>query len=253
MKTRLMIEGNKVERLFIDGPSLVIGLHCAALTRLPLRRLRSVVVVGRLQSGLEALLACAEQHIPVLFCDGHGTVKTQILPYQRAVFDWDDWLESLGFDPVFDAAYRQWLDNQQRHLRSMIQRDLDSDFDEHHPWRVAMLECTLNHRLKSVLSGHTQQVEARDWLAGMLRVHINEILAQQGLKPHQVGAERLLADFWIDLERLARHRQVQWLQQHACPINAKWMSMCYQSMADELEQHLLRICLQLRTLIEHFD
>jgi hypothetical protein len=253
MKTRLMIDANKVERLFVDGPSLVIGLHAAALTRLPLRRLRSVIVVGILRHGLEALLHCAEQQIPVLFCDARGNVKTQILPYRQALFHWDDWLESLGFDPVFDAAYRQWLTNQQWHLRSLIQRDLDSQFDESKPWRVAMLECCLNHRLKSVLSSKQQQDEARDWLAGLMRVHLNELLSQQGLKPHHLGAERILTDFATDLERLARHRQVQWLQNHSCPINAKWMSICYQSIADELEQHILRICLQLRTLIEHQD
>lgn len=253
MKTRLMIDANKVERLFVDGPSLVIGLHATALTRLPLRRLRSVTVVGLLHHGLEALLHCAEQQIPVLFCDSRGTVKTQILPYQHAQFDWDDWLESLGFDPIFHMAYRQWLENQQRHLRSLIQRDLDDQFDESKPWRVAMLESCLNHRLKQVLLGQQQRDEARDWLEGLMRVHLNELLSQQGLKPHHLGAERILNDFATDLERLARHRQVQWLQQHSCPINAKWMSICYQSMADDLEQHILRICLQLRVLIEHHD
>jgi len=228
-------------------------MKATALTRLPLRRLRSVVVVGTLADGFSALLHCAEKQIPVLFCDGHGKIKTQILPYQKADFAWDDWLESLGFDAAFSDAYRVWLDNQQRHLRSLIQRDVDPEFDEQHPWRVAMLECTLNHRLRSQLSSKLEQEAARDWLEGLLKVHLNEALAAHGLRPHQIGSERFLADFWVDLLRLARHRQIQWLRQHRCPINAKWMTQCYQAMNDEFDQHIARICLQLRTLIEHFD
>jgi prepilin-type processing-associated H-X9-DG protein len=86
MKTRLMLEGQRVERLFIDGPSLVIGMKATALSRLPLRRLRSVMVVGTLTDGFAALLHCAEKQIPILFCDGHSKIKTQILPYQKADF-----------------------------------------------------------------------------------------------------------------------------------------------------------------------
>lgn len=78
MKT-LYLDGARELRVMRDGPALRVRASGASDRFFPFCRITGVVVSGRVEWQIDALLACADAHVPVSFLTGHGHPRARLL------------------------------------------------------------------------------------------------------------------------------------------------------------------------------
>jgi hypothetical protein len=242
----LVINGNKLQQLDLDGPALRIALQEQSTRLFPLRRLARIHVIGELHCGFEALLHCAEKQIPVAFFGQKGKLRCQLYypVFENSVLA--HWLEHIEFDHEIRKLYDGWMHLQKLHLLGNI-----GCRDGANTCRQDLAEQRLHHLLNKHWS-RTQQHEAREWLQGMLTVHISQMIVQQGLANQSRSKRKLLEDLLPICELWLLYLLVVAIVEQKKPpaVNAHGMSRFYQQHADSIEYTVQRMLAQLVNRLE---
>ena len=187
----------------LDGPTLRVSQPDRAERLYPLRRIGRVHCNPHVDWEQEALLACAQAGIPVLFLDDDGLIRARLLgrPGQRdelrnrlvefllrpeAVGMLNHWLEEHGERAARWAAIK--LGNCNGHTKREPRRDQPL---------VATFRSWLNQRAEH-LAGADAALHSRQWLRGLAYGWMEEHLADLGFartsEVAQVGVPPLAAN-----------------------------------------------------------
>lgn len=101
----------------LDGPALRIRRYARADARAPLRLLGRIVVCGSVAWRTDALLACMDAGIPVVFLAGDGAARG----WAVGAHDSDEDINLLLEDACFD---REWASRHEDWIRAMERRSL---------------------------------------------------------------------------------------------------------------------------------
>lgn len=242
--TCLVIDSRRLENLSIDGPALKVRMRTQSPRLFPLRRLSRIHVVGAIKDGLESLLHCAENQIPVAFFTVAGRLRCQLYfpVFENSIIS--HWLEHVDFDVEARQIYDDWLFHQTLHVISTMgytQGARESRFQ------------LLDEKLRSICVRHLGKKEfhlAMDWLNGMLAVHISQLIVHYGLSNQSRGKRRLMEDIspicelWL-IYFLATH-----VSKRRVRIAAQSMSDLYQKHSEEVDYTVRRMLTQLATRLE---
>lgn len=93
----LYLHGHQPLAVTLDGPALRVSSEGSADRLFPLQRLSRIVVSGEVDWTTEALLACADQAIPISFLLRGGGLRARVLgrPRARPVAELRDALETV--------------------------------------------------------------------------------------------------------------------------------------------------------------
>ncbi len=181
-------------RVELDGPALRVSVPEQAERLFPLVRLSRVYVQGGALWSTEALLACADRGISVLFADRYGEVLARVLGrpglryelHQRFV----DFLER----PDAEDLYRLWRDGVERQAVLWLHTRLG----ESGPTPSVS---DLRNRVEQAaarLAGREGALRARQWLRalafGWMQAHLQELGFGRQSEHGQDGRPALAAD-----------------------------------------------------------
>jgi len=242
--TCLVIDARKLESLSVDGPALKVTMRSQSARLFPFRRLSRVHVVGAIREGIDSLLHCAEQQIPVAFFTVAGKLRCQLY---FPVFDnsiISHWLEHVDFDVEAKQIYEDWLCNQTLNVISM------TGFNE--GARESRLQL-LNERLRRICKlrlGKDDFEAAMDWLSGILSVHLSQLIVEYGLANQSRGKRRLMDDLSPICETWLMFSLGSQISKRRTRISAQSMSDLYQAQSDDVEFIIRRMLTQLESRLE---
>ncbi|GEM_PF-1940029 len=242
--TCLIIDTRKLAALAVDGPALKVTMKTQSPRLFPFRRLSRIHVVGSIRDGVDTLLHCAEQQIPVAFFTVKGKLRCQIYypVYESSILS--HWLEHVDFDIEIRQIYDDWLCHQMLNVVSII------GFNEGaRERRLQLLDERLRKGCKQYLT--KQEFEAAmEWLSGMLSAHLSQLIVEYGLANQSRGKRRLMAD----INPICETWLMFCLGNQACKrrlrIHVQSMSDLYQQHHDELDYFVRRMLTQLATRLE---
>lgn len=107
-------DANAKTLVSLDGPALKVTQEQSVITRYPLRRVARVIVSGRLQIRTEALIACLQRQIPVLFIDDQGGSIGICQGSTPNPADVSRTLEAFLERQDWKAHYQNWYSSQQQ-------------------------------------------------------------------------------------------------------------------------------------------
>lgn len=242
--TSLVIDARKLQRLSMDGPALKVTMRGRSPMLFPLRRLLRIHIIGRMQQGMDTLLHCAEQQVPVAFFHLNGRLRCRLQPAAGAPSLIDHWFEHVEFDPEVRQLYEDWVLNQKLYALSRL--GINSGVREK---RGELVYQTLRGYCRRRLGRETLK-DALEWLDGLVFFHLENLLAEYGFG-YQRSQQKLqqdikpLCDFWLLYALAAR------LQQSAVfDVTPRSMTAFYQQQAIELEGQLRRMLTQLVNRLE---
>jgi hypothetical protein len=190
------------------------------------------------------LIHCAENIIPVTVFSRRGFVKAQIYQPLGRTSSLHDWLDAVLYEEDLRAAYSQWLQHQQMRLCAELGVK-DGD------WSLRVV------RLREQCARHAGSVgckgrfrEAKVWLQGLLKAHVDTLFAQRGIPPVGAGRELLNADV-VDLLSLRTEvAALQWAVANDDVVTAVNMASLYQGLEEWISLHAERLLVQLQVAID---
>lgn len=241
-KSCLILAASQLHTLELDGPALKVVMAHQSHRLFPLRRIARIHIMGELDVGMNALLHCAEQQIPVAFFTRNGKLRCQLYypVYENGVLA--HWLEHIEFDEHARQLYADWLEMQRLHIFAKLNI---------HPQR---LQQTQEH-IRSILKRHWSQAqrdEAQAWLEGLLISHLSQLIVENGLGNQCSQKRRLLDDLQPVCQMWLHHQLAKTLLQrkHTMPVSVQTMVAFYQTQADDIEYVVRRMLVQLLTRLE---
>jgi hypothetical protein len=176
----------------LDGPALKIRLKEERLDRyLPLRRLSRIVADQKTQFATEALLACAQRGVTILFVQRDQAVSARLIGQAGERQEMRQRMLDLMQQPNWKDHYQQWRYAMERNTRRQIQQKLRAPAQ--HVFS-AELKAWLDKRAGE-LSDPLTAKHSRLWLQQLAEAWMLNHLNQLGL-----GADsELLLDGWPDL------------------------------------------------------
>ncbi|TSE31878.1 CRISPR-associated endonuclease Cas1 [Tepidimonas charontis] len=105
----LYLPGRVATRVGLDGPALLVQRAHQADNRYPLGRLSRIVSGLNVTWQAQALRACIDERIPILFLAADGQPSAYLYPVQRAPSRLDALIEELLDRPDGLVYYAQWL------------------------------------------------------------------------------------------------------------------------------------------------
>lgn len=214
-------------RVDLDGPALRVSVPDQAERLFPLVRLSRVYVQGDALWATDALLACADRGVSVLFVDRHGEVLARLLGrpglryelHQRFV----DFLER----PDAEERYRLWCEAMERQAVLWVHNRLG----EAEPVACvrdlrAQIEQAAIH-----LAGREGALRVRQWLRalafGWMQAHLQDLGFGRDNEHGQDGRPSLATDlsdlllWYLEPARLGwLNRRFQTAQHKAEPVRA---------------------------------
>lgn len=242
--TSLMIDSRKLLHMGMDGPALKVIMRGRSKVLFPLRRLCRIHILGTPNSGMEALLFCAEQQIPVAFFHLNGRLRSRLLPAAGAGGLIDHWFEHVEFDPQIRQLYDDWVQYQGLHSLSLL--GISGGACES---RKKLLYEALRGYCRQQL-GRKNMKTALEWLDGLLRFHLEQVIETFGFIQER-GRLKLLADIKPICDLCLLHALALHLQQHTgfC-VTARQMTAFYQQQAVQVEFSSRRMLMQLVNKLE---
>lgn len=115
----LYLDGCKYARVLLDGPALRVRQKHVSDRLYPLQRLVQVIVNGQVEWSTNALLACAEAHVPVFFLTAHGSLRARVLGVQKTdpLLNPDMAIEAFLEQHEATIRYRQWFSGKSQQAR----------------------------------------------------------------------------------------------------------------------------------------
>lgn len=111
----------------LDGPALRVRQPEQAAVFYPLARLARVISKGGVQWTCEALLACADVGIPVVFLDGEGGVRGYLFGQAAGTDGLYARLQDCLLRPEGLGCYLVWRRTMNSHARQALERQLSED------------------------------------------------------------------------------------------------------------------------------
>ncbi|MCP5197803.1 MAG: CRISPR-associated endonuclease Cas1 [Gammaproteobacteria bacterium] len=177
----LYLRGNPGMRVEADGPALRVRQPAKAALLFPLTRVVRVVSSGAVQWEGEALLACAEAAVPVVFLYRDGAVRAYLFGKNTRARDPHDLLYSRLrarlTRPNGMKRYDQWRRTMTQAAVQALHEQWGSRFTEHHPGRLRQDLAVIRQRYAG--PGPAELIDAR--LHGLLVGLSAELLAEVGL------------------------------------------------------------------------
>lgn len=190
------------ERISLDeGSALRVRRSGQPDGRFPLGRLTRVVSRAATEWDLDALLACADRGIPVLFQERHGEPRALFTGY-RAVHQarFRERIQELVDRPDWAALFENWHRAERHRVIEAALESLDLSREDPRPaWAERELE-----RLHQRRAPWGQVRALRRAFAGLARALAVEQVAQAGLPPHLAGDARAGLDLAGVLAELSR-------------------------------------------------
>lgn len=200
----LYLRGGPGMRVEADGPSLRVRQAARAALLFPLARVVRVISSGVVQWECEALLACAEAAVPVVFLHRDGSVRAYWFGNDARSRDPHDLLYSRLrarlTRPNGMKRYDQWRQAMMRAAVQALLEQLESRFVEHHPFRLR--QCLAETRQRLTGPGPAALIEGR--VQGFLSGLSVELLAEVGLDAKRWTKLNFPFDLVGDLARLLR-------------------------------------------------
>lgn len=236
--TTLVIDSRKLQHLKMDGPALKVTMHGRSPMLFPLRRLSRVHILGIPEVGMDALLFCAEQQVPVAFFHHSGRLRCRLQPAVTSTTLPDHWLEHVEFDPEIAQLYEDWVLHQELYVIASL--GINKGARES---RRKILVEGLRHFCRERL-GRGGLKEALEWLEGQLRFHLEHTIETFGFTQHR-GRARLLADMLPLGQLQLLFSLANRLLQGEMQIHAQTMTAFYQAHAVQVEYTARRMLTQL--------
>ncbi len=240
----LVIDSRKLIRMAMDGPALKVVMNHRSPILFPLRRLSRIHIFGTPNSGMEALMICAERQIPVAFFNIHGKLKCRLIPAPGITSQIDHWFEHVDFDDQIRQLYSDWLLHQELHTLSKFGANTGA-----REYRRNIAYEALRGFCRQKL-GRDSLKSALEWLDGFLHFHLEQVIESFGFV-QQRGRSKLLKDLkpvfdlWL-LYALANRLQ----KSKNIEITARSMTEFYQQQADGFELASRRMLIQLVNKLE---
>jgi hypothetical protein len=240
----LVIDTRKLDQLSLDGPALRIRMRLKSAMLFPLRRLSRIHIIGAISNGLDALLHCAEQQIPVAFFTVSGRLRCQLYypVYENTLLS--HWIEHVDFDVQAKQVYDDWLQNQMLHELSRIGANQGA-----REQRYQLVCETLRHLCRKKLGGREFQA-AKAWLDGMMNVHLSQLIVDFGLAHQSRGKRRLLADTSPVAELWLMYFLATAVQRSKMRITPQSMTELYQQHSAHIEYTTRKMLTQLASRLE---
>jgi CRISPR associated protein Cas1 len=180
----LYLNGAASLRVLLDGPGLRIRAPGSADRLFPLRLLSRVIVCGRVEWTMDALLACAQAGIPVTFLRRDGELRARVFGAAPR----KDWLrldallvEFLGLHDGVNR-YRDWVHAQAQQSRRELVYDADRG-----PWhteRSALAQRLDSHARRYARSADLRRFDAQ--VRALVRIRIETQVIELGIDPNTV-------------------------------------------------------------------
>lgn len=243
--TSLVISSSKLETLCMDGPALKVTMQNKSPLLFPLRRLSRIHIVGSPDCGMNTLLHCAEQSVPVAFFHGNGRLRCCLLRPNQGSSTLEHWLEQVEFDNDARNLYRDWHLNQMLHELGKLGFTIGAN-SHRHKMASETLRGTCNK-----LIGKDELISAQDWLEGLLQCHLEQLLDSAGMTRNTNAKFRLLEDIKQICELPLLHGLAsQLLKASEFIVSANSMTALYQQKANDIEFSVKRMLAQLLSTLE---
>jgi len=242
--TSLVIDARKLDQLTLDGPALRVRMRLKSAMLFPLRRLSRIHVIGAISEGLDALLHCAEQQIPVAFFTVNGRLRCQLYypMYENSLLS--HWIEHVDFDIQAREVYDDWLQHQMLHELARIGANQGAREQRHQ-----LVKETLRHLCKEKLGSHEFQ-SAQAWLEGMMIVQLSQLIVDFGLANQSRGKRRLLADISPVGELWLLYFLALAVQRSKVTVNSKTMTELYHQNSSQIDYTVRKMLTQLASRLE---
>lgn len=221
-KICLHIDAQKLRKLHIDGPALAVVMVEKSEQLFPLRKLSRIHFTGTPKQGIEALVFCAQKHIPTTFFDGHGKIKALLyLPAESGTV-LAHWLEMRHTDPAIAVIYDQWLENLSLHWQ----------VDDAESERCKSRQDELIKSIK-LLNLHEQWCAGKSWLDGIMRAQLMQCIDKFGLPAHTNEHRELLDDIGRLMQKMLKHEYNHWLMgQRSRVLSGAHLANFYQEFSE---------------------
>lgn len=227
--TSLVIDSRKLVKMTLDGPALKISMLHKSPVLFPLRRLCRIHILGTPSAGMDALLYCAEQQIPVAFFQLNGRLRCTLQSAEKSSSLIDHWFEHVDFDPQIAQLYDDWVLHQALHVMSRL--GINAGACES---RRQLLYETLRGFCKQAIGKDNFKI-GLEWLDGLLNFHLNHVIETFGFV-QQRGRDRLLQDMKPIAELWLLFALVKQLSKtKKFEVSAQTMTWFYQQQADQIE------------------
>lgn len=123
----LYVTGGASTRVDRDGPSLVVRAVGRADARFPLTRVARVVTGSRVQWRADAVLACLEHGIPVIYLGVDGGPIGHLQPVSRRRSTLDALIEEFLDRPDWAVRYQNWMRSERMRAFDAWRRGRESD------------------------------------------------------------------------------------------------------------------------------
>lgn len=176
MRKALHLEADKLSSIQLDGEALKITMKSQSPLRFPLWRISRITISGYFPFPVEDLICCAKKQILVTFLDQRGRVRAQLVPYQQQPAPLLDYLQQVEFCTIYKAAFEEWELLQRRHILGVLgmESGIEKRRDEEH--QAALLKA-----VKSSGIPKKQYLTGVDWLLGLFRAHLEQVMCDLGL------------------------------------------------------------------------
>ena len=199
-------------RVQLDGPALVVQREERAEQYFPLQRIARVYSSDRVDWSTDALLACAEQGIGVLFVDDHGEIRARLLgrPGER-----DELL--LRFTefmllPQAPDMYQHWLNGMRRRIVYWAGARIDAPRELRDPRGCRQWI----ERLAIRYTGRRGAERTRQWLRALayhwMDAHLRDLGFAANTELGQVGEPSLTRDLAELLMWYLEPARIGWLR-----------------------------------------
>ncbi|MCS7042808.1 MAG: CRISPR-associated endonuclease Cas1 [Bryobacteraceae bacterium] len=218
----LYVAGGNGVRLKLDGPSLVVLAPARAERRYPLDRISQVVLLGAVETDLDALCACAARGIPVGAMGADGRPAGFFLPWRAQAPRASVLLEAFLQRGDAGSRYRDWRRAQERRaiIRALRAAGLP-------PMRLLSREAAMEALMRQFVDPAASARVLKCWL-GLAAAVVQKKLGEFGLCPTLVAGRRRGVDLPADLAEIAgwghyeAMRQMQGLPQNQAEEVARY-------------------------------
>lgn len=141
MRKAIYIKAKNVERLKIDGPSLLVKIKLNSIQRFPLSQIKRIVIIGIIKQNTYALLNVAEQGIPVFFTDATYKVKLEIKNHVNLRPCLFSDFQLITEEPDVYQIVMGWFNDHHQHFKSKF--ELNNNIIKNQPYKTAQLQANI--------------------------------------------------------------------------------------------------------------